>query len=51
MWTLKEQCLYLHRFTPLAKARTIIGEFIERYNTQWLIERLGHQTLRAARAA
>lgn len=44
MRILKEQCLYLHRFTSLAEARTIIGEFIKRYNTQWLTERLGHQT-------
>ena len=51
MRTLKEQCLYLHRFTSLVEARAIIGEFIERYNTQWLIERLGHQTPAAARAA
>ena len=49
--TLKEQCLYWHQFTSLAEARTIISEFIERYNTQWLIERLGHQTPAAARAA
>jgi putative transposase len=51
MRTLKEQCLYLHRFASLAEARTIIGGFIERYNTQWLIDRLGHQTPAAARAA
>ena len=51
MRTLKEQCLYLHRFTSLVEARQIIGEFIVRYNTQWLIERLGHQTPAAARAA
>ena len=51
MRTLKEQCLYLHRFASLAEARRIIGEFIERYNTQWLIERLGHQTPAGARAA
>ena len=51
MRTLKEQCLYLHRFTSLAEARTIIGEFIERYNTHGLIERLGHQPPAAARAA
>ena len=51
MRTLKEQCLYLHRFPSLAEARTIIGEFIARYNTQRLIERLGHQTPAAARAA
>ena len=51
MRTLKEQCLYLHRFTSLSEARRIINEFIERYNTQWLIERLGHHTPAAARAA
>jgi transposase InsO family protein len=42
--TLKEQCLYLHRFESLAEARRIIAEFIRRYNTQWLIERLGHRS-------
>jgi putative transposase len=50
MRTLKEQCLYLHRFQNLAEARRIIGEFIVRY-TEWLIGRLGHQTPVAARAA
>ncbi len=50
MRTLKEQCLYLHRFETLAQARAIIGEFIGRYNTQWLIERLGHRTPAQARA-
>src|SRR5437588_45690 len=29
MRTLKEQCLYLHRFQTLADARRIIGEFIK----------------------
>jgi hypothetical protein len=43
--------LYLHRFQSLAKARWTIGEFIARYNTDWLIERLGHQTSMAARVA
>lgn len=28
MRTLKEQCLYLHRFETLEEARRIIGEFI-----------------------
>jgi len=41
MRTLKEQCIYLHHFE---QARALIGAFIERYNTQWLIERLGHRT-------
>jgi transposase InsO family protein len=44
MRTLKEQCLYLHQFDNLEQAQQIIGEFITRYNTQWLIERLGHRT-------
>ncbi|MGH7373738.1 MAG: IS3 family transposase [Candidatus Rokuibacteriota bacterium] len=48
--TLKEQCLYLHRFQTLEEARRIIGEFIERYNHAWLIERLGHRTPVQARA-
>ena len=42
--TLKEQCLYLHRFQSLEEARRIIGEFIRHYNREWLIERLGHRT-------
>jgi len=41
----------LHRFMLLAAARAIIGELIVRYNTQWLIERLGCRTPAAARAA
>jgi transposase InsO family protein len=49
--TLKEQCLYLHRFQTLDEARWIIGEFIARYNHEWLIERLGHRTPAEARAA
>ena len=49
--TLKEQCIYLHRFQNLAEAQRIIGEFITRYNAEWLIERLGHRTPAAARAA
>lgn len=50
MRTLKEQCLYLHQFQSLAEARVHIVEFLERYNTQWLIERLGHRTPVQARA-
>jgi putative transposase len=47
--TLKEQCVYLHRFESLEQARAIIGTFIERYNHEWLIERLGHRTPAQAR--
>ena len=50
MRTLKEQCIYLHQFRNLEEARRIIIEFIARYNTEWLIERLGHRTPAQARA-
>jgi len=51
MRTLKEQCLYLHRFQSLEDARRIIVEFIARYKTEWIVERLGYQTPAAARWA
>lgn len=47
--TLKEQCLWLHRFESLEEARQLIGAFIERYNHHWLIERLDHRTPAVAR--
>jgi len=50
MRTLKEQCIYLHQFASLEEAHRIIGEFIARYNAEWLIERLGHRTPAQARA-
>jgi transposase InsO family protein len=49
MRTLKEQCIWLHRFATLDEARTIIDAFIDRYNHQWLIERLDHRTPATAR--
>lgn len=42
--TLKEECLYLHDFATLDEARQVIGEFIERYNHGWLLERHGYRT-------
>jgi len=51
MRPLKEQCVSLHPFESLEQARALIAEFIERYNTQWLIERLGHRTPAQGRAA
>lgn len=47
--TLKEQCIWLHRFESLEEARVTIGAFIERYNHEWLIERLDHRTPVVAR--
>jgi transposase InsO family protein len=49
--TLKEECLYLHDFATLEEARQVIGEFIERYNAQWLLERHGHRTPAEVRRA
>jgi len=49
MRTLKEQCLYLHQFRDLEEAREIIGAFIARYNTEWIVERLGYRTPAQAR--
>jgi putative transposase len=49
--TLKEQCLYLHRFETMEEASERIAAFITRYNHEWLIERLGHRTPAQARAA
>ena len=42
--TLKEQCLYVHQFTSLEEARELIEEIIQRYNSEWLIERPGYRT-------
>jgi transposase InsO family protein len=42
--TLKEECVYLHDFTTLEEARQVIGEFVERYNREWLLERHGYRT-------
>jgi len=44
MRTLKEECLYVQRFQTLEEARAAIGAFIERYNTEWLIERHDYRT-------
>lgn len=49
MRTLKEQCVWLHRFATLDEARATIGVFIEQYNHEWLIERLDHRTPAVAR--
>ena len=49
MRTLKEQCLWLHRFDTLDQAQAIISAFIERYNHEWLIERLEYRTPATAR--
>jgi transposase InsO family protein len=49
--TLKEECLYLHDFASLDEARRVIGEFVDRYNHEWLLERYGYRTPAEVRRA
>jgi putative transposase len=44
MRTLKEECIYVHRFRTLEEARWVIGAFIRRYNAEWILERHGYRT-------
>lgn len=44
MRTLKDECLYVHRFRTLEEARSVIGAFIRRYNQEWLLQRHGYKT-------
>jgi transposase InsO family protein len=49
--TLKEQLLWIERFDSIEALRLALLAFKDRYNTAWLIERHGHQTPAAIRAA
>ena len=49
--TLKEQCIWTKRWESIEELRAGVKEFVERYNREWLIERLGHRTPREAYAA
>jgi len=51
MRTLREQCLYVHRFQNIEEARAVIGAFIERYNEEWLLQRHSYRTRNQVRAA
>jgi transposase InsO family protein len=44
MRTLKEECIYVHRFRTLEEARFAIGRFIRQYNHKWLLQRHGYMT-------
>jgi transposase InsO family protein len=46
--TLKEQCLWSRLFDDVDDLRQGVTAFIQTYNTEWLIERLGHRTPREA---
>jgi transposase InsO family protein len=49
--TLKEQLLWIERFDTVEALRRALLAFKDRYNTEWLIERHGHRTPAAVRAA
>ncbi len=49
--TLKLECLWLENFRDVEHARDVVGDWMETYNTQWLIERLGYRTPREVRQA
>jgi putative transposase len=42
--TLKEQCLWAERHDTVDQLRQAVARFVDTYNTQWLIGRLGHRT-------
>lgn len=49
--TLKEQLLWVRTFDTVEELRLALLEFKARYHREWLIERHGHQTPAAVRAA
>jgi putative transposase len=46
--TLKEQCLWAQLHDSVDQLRQAVAGFVDRYNTQWLIGRLGHRTPKEA---
>lgn len=47
--TLKEQLLWVRRFRDLNELSAALVEFRDRYNQQWIVERLGYRTPAQAR--
>ena len=47
--TLKEQAVYGRVFRNLADVRAAVGEFVERYNQCWRLEKLAYRTPLEAR--
>jgi transposase InsO family protein len=42
--TLKEQLLWIRRFPNLVELRAALMEFRDRYNHQWILQRLKYRT-------
>lgn len=49
--TLKEQVIYGRAFNTIEELRQAVGDFVELYNSQWLIEKNGYLSPREAREA
>jgi putative transposase len=49
--TLKEQLLWVERFASVEELRLALLAFKDRYNREWLIQRHGHRSPSAVRAA
>jgi transposase InsO family protein len=49
--TLKEQLLWIETFATVEELRLALMAFKQRYNERWLVERHGHRTPSAVRAA
>ncbi len=49
--TLKEQLLWIEPFATIDKLRVALLAFKDRYNREWLVERHGHRSPAAVRAA
>jgi len=49
--TLKEQAIYGRVFRDIEEVRRAVGEFVERYNAHWRLEKLGFRTPQEARQA
>ena len=47
--TLKEQAIYGRVYRNIEEVRRAVGEFVERYNTHWRLEKLGFRTPYEAR--
>jgi len=46
--TIKEQVIYGRHYRTIEEVRTAVTDFMERYNQQWLVEKLGFRSPRQA---
>ncbi len=47
--TVKEQAVWGHAFKNIDEAKQVIGDFIEHYNAEWLLQRLLYRSPREAK--